>query len=123
MAQLEFSINSKEPVAIITLKGSLTEATATEVQRIRTEIEEHKNISYWGINLKDLSEIKMVAHRDFVSILNLTRGSNDKKTIVKISGLNSKLVEYLKQYGLVRDHEIGGDLKTTLSTILQYKIA
>ena len=74
------------------------------------------------MNLKDLSEVKMISHRDFVSILTAIRSTQQRKTIVKISGPSSKLVEYLKQYGLIRDHELGGDLKSTLSTILQYKI-
>jgi len=122
MAQLEYSINSKPPVAIVTLKGALTESTGDVVQKMKEELLEHKDISHWIVNLKDLSEVKMISHRDFVSILTAIRSTQQRKTIVKISGPSSKLVEYLKQYGLIRDHELGGDLKSTLSTILQYKI-
>jgi hypothetical protein len=115
MAQLEYSINSKGPVAIVTLKGVLNENTGETVKKMKEELLELKGISHWIINVKDLSDVRMVAHRDFVH--------NLRKTVVKISGLNSKLNEYLKQYGLIRDHELGGDLKVTLSTILQYKVA
>jgi anti-anti-sigma regulatory factor len=123
MAQLEYSINSKGPVAIVTLKGVLNENTGETVKKMKEELLELKGISHWIINVKDLSDVRMVAHRDFVHILTSVRSNHLRKTVVKISGLNSKLNEYLKQYGLIRDHELGGDLKVTLSTILQYKVA
>lgn len=123
MAELEYSINSKGPVAIVSLKGVLNENTSEISKKIKDELSELKTISHWIINVKDLSEVTMVAHRDFVHILNSIRSNHLRKTVLKISGLSPKLTEYLRQYGLVRDHEVGGDLKVTLSTILQYKVA
>lgn len=123
MAQLEYTINSKGPVAVVTLKGMLSENTGTIVEKIKVELTSLQEISHWIIYVKDLTDVRMMAHRDFVHILSAMRSTQTKKTVVKISGMSPKLCEYLKQYGLIRDHELGGDLKTTLSTILQYKVA
>ncbi|GEM_PF-6679481 len=123
MAQLEYSIKSQGPVAIITLKGMLSEHTGDIVTEIKEELSQLETISHWVLNIKDLTDVRMAAHRDFVNILNLIRSTQTRKTIVKIAGMSSKLHEYLANYGLIREKELGGDLKTTLSTILQYEVS